>query len=249
MLGTGIYPLNLPATPPVGFTVARSHIFKADRAVTQPIGPLDQGRRGPRQTNRRPVGSKHGLKKIGTALRRNERGIEREQRVIQDHAFRIQARVVRQRSQVVTGGLQFTYISLDDYRIVRDELLGEGKRSTDDRKNVPYSVFMTPPLSRVGMTEEQARESGADIQVVTLPVAAIPRARVMNDTRGVLKAIVDNKTQRILGASLLCVDSHEMINIVKMVMDAGLPYSILRDQIFTHPSMSESLNDLFSLVK
>ena len=139
----------------------------------------------------------------------------------------------------VTGGLQFTYISLDDYRIVRDELLGEGRRSTDDRKNVPYSVFMTPPLSRVGMTEEQARESGA----------AIPRARVMNDTRGVLKAIVDNKTQRILGASLLCVDSHEMINIVKMVMDAGLPYSILRDQIFTHPSMSESLNDLFSLVK
>ncbi len=75
------------------------------------------------------------------------------------------------------------------------------------------------------MTEEQARESGADIQVVTLPVAAIPRARVMNDTRGVLKAIVDNKTQRMLGASLLCVDSHEMINIVKMVMDAGLPYS------------------------
>ncbi|HBP9257302.1 TPA: pyridine nucleotide-disulfide oxidoreductase [Escherichia coli] len=149
----------------------------------------------------------------------------------------------------VTGGLQFTYISLDDYRIVRDELLGEGRRSTDDRKNVPYSVFMTPPLSRVGMTEEQARESGADIQVVTLPVAAIPHARVMNDTRGVLKAIVDNKTQRILGASLLCVDSHEMINIVKMVMDAGLPYSILRDQIFTHPSMSESLNDLFSLVK
>ena len=73
-------------------------------------------------------------------------------------------------------------------------------------------------LIRVGMTEEQARESGADIQVVTLPVAAIPRARVMNDTRGVLKAIVDNKTQRILGASLLCVDSHEMINIVKMVL-------------------------------
>lgn len=98
-------------------------------------------------------------------------------------------------------------------------------------------------LSDIGCLEIQ----GASL--VTLPVAAIPRARVMNDTRGVLKAIVDNKTQRILGASLLCVDSHEMINIVKMVMDAGLPYSILRDQIFTHPSMSESLNDLFSLVK
>ncbi|EGT0660246.1 pyridine nucleotide-disulfide oxidoreductase [Citrobacter werkmanii] len=149
----------------------------------------------------------------------------------------------------VTGGLQFTYISLDDFRIVRDNLLGEGLRHTGDRQNVPYSVFMTPPLSRVGMTEEQARASGASVQVVTLPVAAIPRARVMDDTRGVLKAVVDSETKQILGVSLLCVDSHEMINIIKTVMDAGLPYTTLRDQIFTHPSMSESLNDLFSLVK
>lgn len=95
----------------------------------------------------------------------------------------------------VTGGLQFTYISLDDFRIVRDNLLGEGLRNTGDRQNVPYSVFMTPPLSRVGMTEEQARASGAAVQVVTLPVAAIPRARVMNDTRGVLKAVVDSETE------------------------------------------------------
>ena len=95
----------------------------------------------------------------------------------------------------VTGGLQFTYISLDDFRIVRDNLLGEGVRNTGDRQNVPYSVFMTPPLSRVGMTEEQARASGAAVQVVTLPVAAIPRARVMNDTRGVLKAVVDSETK------------------------------------------------------
>lgn len=149
----------------------------------------------------------------------------------------------------VTGGLQFTYISLDDFRIVRDNLSGEGLRHTGDRQNVPYSVFMTPPLSRVGMTEEQARASGAFVQVVTLPVAAIPRARVMDDTRGVLKAVVDSETKQILGVSLLCVDSHEMINIIKTVMDAGLPYTTLRDQIFTHPSMSESLNDLFSLVK
>lgn len=149
----------------------------------------------------------------------------------------------------VTGGLQFTYISLDDFRIVRDNLLGEGVRHTGDRQNIPYSVFMTPPLSRVGMTEEQARASGASVQVVTLPVAAIPRARVMDDTRGGLKAVVDSETKQILGVSLLCVDSHEMINIIKTVMDAGLPYTTLRDQIFTHPSMSESLNDLFSLVK
>lgn len=149
----------------------------------------------------------------------------------------------------VTGGLQFTYISLDDFRIVRDSLLGDGLRNTGDRQNVPYSVFMTPPLSRVGMSEEQARASGAEVQIVTLPVTAIPRARVMDDTRGMLKAVVDVNTQRILGVSLLCVDSHEMINIVKTVMDAGLPYTVLRDQIFTHPSMNESLNDLFALVK
>lgn len=149
----------------------------------------------------------------------------------------------------VNGGPQFTYISLDDFRIVRDQLLGAGLRSTADRKQVPYSVFMTPTLSRVGITEEQAREQGADFQVVSLPVAAITRARVMNETQGVLKAVVENKTGQILGVALLAVDSHEMINTVKTVMDAGLPYTQLRDQIFTHPSMSEAFNDLFSQVK
>jgi probable pyridine nucleotide-disulfide oxidoreductase len=149
----------------------------------------------------------------------------------------------------VTGGPQFTYISLDDFRIVHDQLLGKGTRTTDDRVNIPYSVFMTPTLSRIGLTEAQAREQGRNFQVVSLPVAAIPRARVINDTRGVLKALVDNDSKKILGVALLAADSHEVINIVKTVMDAGLPYTVLRDQIFTHPTMSESLNDLFGLVK
>ncbi|WP_312140279.1 reactive chlorine resistance oxidoreductase RclA [Pantoea septica] len=149
----------------------------------------------------------------------------------------------------VTGGPQFTYISLDDFRIVHDQLLGKGTRTTDDRVNIPYSVFMTPTLSRIGLTEAQAREQGRNFQVVSLPVAAIPRARVVNDTRGVLKALVDNDSKKILGVALLAADSHEVINIVKTVMDAGLPYTVLRDQIFTHPTMSESLNDLFGLVK
>lgn len=149
----------------------------------------------------------------------------------------------------VTGGPQFTYISLDDFRIVHDQLLGKGTRTTDDRVNIPYSVFMTPTLSRIGLTEAQARVQGRNFQVVSLPVAAIPRARVVNDTRGVLKALVDNDSKKILGVALLAADSHEVINIVKTVMDAGLPYTVLRDQIFTHPTMSESLNDLFGLVK
>ncbi|ELY2798191.1 pyridine nucleotide-disulfide oxidoreductase [Cronobacter dublinensis] len=149
----------------------------------------------------------------------------------------------------VTGGPQFTYISLDDFRIVHDQLLGKGTRTTDDRVNIPYSVFMTPTLSRIGLTEAQVREQGRNFQVVSLPVTTIPRARVINDTRGVLKALVDNDSKKILGVALLAADSHEVINIVKTVMDAGLPYTVLRDQIFTHPTMSESLNDLFGLVK
>lgn len=192
-------------------------------------------------SGRKPATAGLQLQNAGVAV--NERG-----GIIVDDYLRTTADNIWAMGDV-TGGLQFTYISLDDFRIVRDGLLGDGKRSTRDRQNVPYSVFMTPPLSRVGLTEEQARASGATVQVVTLPVAAIPRARVMNDTCGVLKAVVDVNTQRIVGVSLLCVDSHEMINIVKTVMDADLPYTVLRDQIFTHPTMSESLNDLFSLIK
>ncbi|MGS4235757.1 reactive chlorine resistance oxidoreductase RclA [Serratia marcescens] len=148
----------------------------------------------------------------------------------------------------VNGGPQFTYISLDDFRIVRDSLFGAGKRSTADRGAVPYSVFITPSFSRIGLSEDQARQQGRDIKVATLPAAAIPRARVLGDTRGLLKAVVDAQTGQILGVALLCRDAHEMINIVKTAMDAGLPYTRLRDQLFTHPTMSESLNDLFGLI-
>ncbi|KFD24621.1 reactive chlorine resistance oxidoreductase RclA [Yokenella regensburgei] len=192
-------------------------------------------------SGRKPATESLQLQKAGVEV--NERGAIVVNRYLRTSAENIWA------MGDVTGGLQFTYMSLDDYRIVRDNLLGEGLRHTGDRQNVPYSVFMTPPLSRIGMSEAQARASGAEIQVVTMPVAAIPRARVINDTRGVLKAIVDSNTRKILGVTLLCAESHEMINIVKTVMDAGLPYTVLRDQIFTHPTMSESLNDLFTLIK
>ncbi|MBH2868506.1 pyridine nucleotide-disulfide oxidoreductase [Serratia marcescens] len=148
----------------------------------------------------------------------------------------------------VNGGPQFTYISLDDFRIVRDSLFGAGKRSTADRGAVPYSVFITPSFSRIGLSEDQARQQGRDIKVATLPAAAIPRARVLGDTRGLLKAVVDAQTGQIRGGARLCRDAHEMINIVKTAMDAGLPYTRLRDQLFTHPTMSESLNDLFGLI-
>lgn len=148
----------------------------------------------------------------------------------------------------VNGGPQFTYISLDDFRIIKDNLFGEGKRSTDDRGAVPYSVFIEPNLSRVGLSETEAREKGYDIKVAKLQVAAVPRARVINEIEGVMKAIVDAKTNKILGCTLLSAESAEVINIVSTAMKANEDYTFLRDNIFTHPTMSEALNDLFSLI-
>lgn len=147
------------------------------------------------------------------------------------------------------GGLQFTYISLDDSRIVKSQLLGDGSRTTANRGTVPYSVFIDPPLSRAGMTEDEARAKGYDVTVAKIPAAAIPKAQVLRKPAGLLKAVIDAKTGMILGAHLFCADSHEMINVVKVAIDAHVPYTVLRDSIFTHPTMSESLNDLFSAVK
>jgi len=149
----------------------------------------------------------------------------------------------------VAGNLQFTYISLDDSRIVKSQLLGDGSRTTENRGAVPYSVFLDPPLSRVGMTEEEAREKGYEVKVARLPAAAVPKAQVLRRPDGLLKAVVDGRTGLILGAHLFCAQSHEMINLVKMAMDAGLSYTVLRDAVYTHPTMSEASNDLFGTVK
>ena len=149
----------------------------------------------------------------------------------------------------VVGGLQFTYISLDDYRIVKDRILGEKKRSIKNRGEVPYSVFLDPPFSRVGLTEKEALEKGYRIKIARLPAAAIPKAQVLRKPVGLLKAVIDADTNRILGAHLFCEESYEVINILKLAMDAGIPYTVLRDNIYTHPTMSEGLNDLFAAVK
>lgn len=147
----------------------------------------------------------------------------------------------------VKGGLQFTYISLDDFRIIRDNLFGAQTRNKDDRNPVSYSVFIAPPLSRIGMSESEAKAQGLDIKVKTIVVASIPRTHTIEATEGLLKAVVHAKTNKILGCTLFCIESSEVINTVAVAMKAGLDYTFLRDFIFTHPSMSESLNDLFTL--
>lgn len=112
----------------------------------------------------------------------------------------------------VKGGLQFTYISLDDYRIVREDLFGDKERRTGDRNPVSYSVFIDPPLSRIGLNEEEARRQNRDIIVKKLPVMAIPRAKTLGETDGLLKAIIDKNTGKILGCVLFAPDSGEVIN-------------------------------------
>src|SRR5574344_48642 len=146
----------------------------------------------------------------------------------------------------VKGGLQFTYISLDDFRIIRDDLFGEGQRTLSNRGPVAYSVFIDPPLARVGISEDEARSKDMDVIVKKLPVMAIPRAKTLGETEGMLKAIIDKDSRQILGCTLFAPDASEVINIVTAAMKAGMDSTFLRDFIFTHPSMSEALNDLFS---
>jgi probable pyridine nucleotide-disulfide oxidoreductase len=144
----------------------------------------------------------------------------------------------------INGGPQYTHISLDDYRIVKANLIEGSNRSTRDRP-VPSCLFIDPELAHVGLTEAEARQQGYDIRVAKLDVFAIPRARTLGRTDGVMKAIVDTKTERILGCSLLCHAAGEMISTVQMVMQAQMPYTVLRDGVLTHPTMTEGLNLLF----
>lgn len=174
-------------------------------------------------------------------------GVELTQRgaIKTDESLRTTAEGIWAMGDVV-GGLQFTYISLDDSRIVKSQLLGNGDRTVKNRGAVPYSVFLDPPFSRVGLSEKEALEQGYEIKIASMKAAAIPKANVLKKPEGLLKAVIDKRTSLILGAHLFCAESHEMINTIKLAMDANIPYTVLRDNIYTHPTMSEAFNDLFS---
>lgn len=146
------------------------------------------------------------------------------------------------------GGPQFTYISLDDSRILKSHFLGENKYSLKDRKPFPYTVFLSPSLSRIGLSEKDALKEGHEIMVGKILVTSIPKAKILGESRGMLKVIVDKKTNLILGAHFYCPLSYELINLIKMAMDNKIPYTYLRDNIYTHPTMSECFNDLFAAV-
>jgi len=147
----------------------------------------------------------------------------------------------------VKGGAQFTYVSLDDFRIIRDQLFGDKKRDINDRDPLPYAVFIDPPLAHIGITEEEALRKGYSFKVSRLPATSVVRSRTLQQTDGMLKAIINSHSGKIMGCTMFCTDAPELINMVAMAMKTGQTSTFLRDFIFTHPSMSEGLNQLFDV--
>jgi pyruvate/2-oxoglutarate dehydrogenase complex dihydrolipoamide dehydrogenase (E3) component len=144
----------------------------------------------------------------------------------------------------VKGGPAFTHISYDDYRVLRANLLHGGNETIAGRL-VPYTVFMDPQLGRIGLSEQEALRQGLPIRVAKLPMSSVARAAETAETRGFMKAVVHAETQQILGAAVLGIEGGEIMSILEVAMMGKLPYPALRDGIFAHPTLAESLNNLF----
>jgi pyruvate/2-oxoglutarate dehydrogenase complex dihydrolipoamide dehydrogenase (E3) component len=144
------------------------------------------------------------------------------------------------------GSPQFTHVSYDDFRIIRDNLAG-AKRSTRDRL-VPYCMFTDPPLARVGLTEGEARRQGVTVRVARLATSAVLRTQTTDERQGFMKALVSASDDHILGFTMIGAEAGEVIAAVQMAMLAELPYSRFRDTILAHPTMAEGLGPLFSNV-
>lgn len=143
------------------------------------------------------------------------------------------------------GGPAFTHISYDDFRIIRTNLIEGGNASITGRL-VPYVVYIDPQLGRVGLSEEDARAAGRSIRVAKMPMNYVARALEVDETRGLMKAVVDAETQQILGFTMLGIEGGEIMSAVELAMLGHLPYTVLRDAIFAHPTLAESLNNLFT---
>lgn len=145
----------------------------------------------------------------------------------------------------VKGGPQFTHVSYNDYVILYKNLLENGNETIAGRP-VLYCLFTDPELGRVGLTESEARKKGMNIKVATIPASHIARAWESAETRGMLKAVVDADTGRILGASMLSVNGGELMSLLQMAIKGGITYDVLRDMMFAHPTYAEALNNLFA---
>jgi pyruvate/2-oxoglutarate dehydrogenase complex dihydrolipoamide dehydrogenase (E3) component len=144
----------------------------------------------------------------------------------------------------VAGSPQFTHISIDDFRVVRDNLAG-GNHVTSGRQ-VPFCVFTDPEFARVGLSEKEAKAQGVAYRLFKIPMGAVLRARTLSETRGFLKALAESDGDRILGFTAVAVDGGEIMSSVQIAMIAGLPYTAFRDAVLTHPTLAEGLGALFS---
>ncbi|GAB3906863.1 mercuric reductase [Larkinella knui] len=145
------------------------------------------------------------------------------------------------------GGPEFTHISYDDYRIVRQNLLENGQASLAGRL-VPYTVFTDPQLGRIGLSEQEARRQGKNIKIATLPMTSVARAQQMGQTRGLMKVVIDAQTDQLLGAAILGAEGGEIMTVVQIAMMGQLPFQRIRDAIFAHPTLAESLNNLLTKI-
>ena len=145
----------------------------------------------------------------------------------------------------IKGGPAFTHISYDDFRILRTNLLDKGDASIEGRM-VPYTVFIDPELGRIGMSEFEARAQKREIRIAKMPMTRVARALEMDESRGFMKAIVDAQTGQILGAAVLGIEGGEIMSQIQLAMMGKLPYTVLRDATFAHPTLAESLNNFFN---
>jgi pyruvate/2-oxoglutarate dehydrogenase complex dihydrolipoamide dehydrogenase (E3) component len=147
----------------------------------------------------------------------------------------------------VKGGAAFTHISYDDFRIIRTNLVrgGKGGHTRTTGRSVPYTIFIDPQLGRVGLTEREARARGYNVRVAKLPMSHVARALEVGETRGFMKAIVDADTDQILGCAILSIEGGELMGILQVAMMSKVPYTVIQDDIFAHPTLAEAFNNLF----
>ncbi len=148
----------------------------------------------------------------------------------------------------VNGGPAFTHVSYEDHKVLLKNLLEGGNANTSGRL-LPYVVFIDPQLGRIGMTEKEAKDKGYDYRVAKIPMDWVARAIETDETRGMMKAIIDSKSNQILGAAILGVEGGELMSAIQIAMLGGMPYTALRDGMFAHPTLSESFNTLFGTVE
>ncbi len=150
----------------------------------------------------------------------------------------------------VKGGPQFTHISYDDFRIIRTNLIeavGSERQTTINDRFVPYTVYIDPQLGRVGLSEDDAKVKGLNVKVAKMPMSYVARAIEMNETRGLMKVVIDAETNQILGCAILGIEGGEIMSMIQIAMMGKLPYTALKDATFAHPTLAESLNNLLNL--